>query len=301
MCCKKDLDFGCAGITEGGWRKLGVERRNGWKCSSCKFLSPLPPVQVTSPEPASLDVILGEVRGMKSQLMGFPALISDVKVIKEDLTSIKQEISDIKTCNEFLSNQLQDHSARLTVIENKVLDFEPMHADVDALRSEVKALKLQLSCADQRSRLNNAEIKGIPMKKDENLFSIIEAISNKVNFPFPKSQINYIYRVPMYNSKEKAIIVSFLNRYVKEEFLAASRAAKNLLAADVGFRDAPNRVYVNDHLNADFKTLLSKTKSLATEKGYSYVWVKFGKIHVRKNDSSRVLIVATVSDLNKIV
>lgn len=59
--------------------------------------------------------------------------------------------------------------------------------------------------------------------------------------------------------------------------MAAARAAKSLTAADVGFTDASNRVYVNDHLNADTKTLLSRTISLATEKSYSYVWIKYEK------------------------
>lgn len=299
--CKKNLDFSCAGITESGWRRLGVERRNCWKCPSCRTLSPLPPAKAASPEPVSLEVILQEIREMKNQLRNFPGLVSDVRVIKDEMMSIKNDISDLKTCSDYLSSQIESHTDRLSVVENRVSNLEPLHATIDTLRSEMKDIKLQFSLADQRSRQNNVEIKGVPIKKDENLFSIIEALSKKVNFLFPKSRINYIYRIPLYNSKDKAIIVSFLNRYVKEEFVAAARIAKNISAADIGFKDASNRVYVNDHLNADFKTLLSRTKSIASGKSYSYVWVKFGKIHVRKNDSSHVLVISTENDLNKIV
>lgn len=303
--CKQNLDFSCAGITEGGWRRLGTERRNVWKCPSCRTLSPLPVLpssaKAASPEPASLDIILREIRDMKSQLKSLPTLVSDVKVIKDELLSIKREIADLKASNNFLSNQIEEHTDRLTVVETRVSNLEPMQADVDALRSELQAMKLELSFADQRSRQNNVELKGIPTKNNENLFTIVEAVCKKVNYLFPKSQINYIYRIPIYGSKEKAIVVSFLNRYVKEEFMAAARASKDLTAADVGFKDATNRVYVNDHLNADVKALLSKTKSLATEKNYSYVWVKYGKIHIRKNDTSRVLIIARQNDLNKMI
>lgn len=270
---------------------MGAERRSSWKCSSCRTKSPQPPA---SPEVASLDVILGEIRDMKRQLNSLPTLVADVKTIKED-------ISDLKSANAFLSSKVEDQSIRLTGIESRVLEIEPLQATVDIYRNEVRTMKGQLSTSDQRSRLNNVEIKGIPIRKDENLFAIIDTISNKVNYVFSQTQINYLYRIPLHNTKEKAIVVSFLNRYIKEEFVAAARAVKNLTAADVGFRESPNRVYVNDHLNAELKSLLSKVKLTAKEKNFSYVWVKYGKIHVRKNDTSRVFVVTCESDLNKFV
>lgn len=290
--CRKQLDFGCAQITEAGWRKLGADRRAAWKCFSCRSLSPVPPPPV-SPEPTSLDEILKEVRDLKRQLAGMPSLLRDVKTIKEELV-------DLKSSCEFMGSRLEDFSNRIAEVESKVSRVDKMQESMNCLETTVADLKQQLSVADQRSRLNNVEIKGVPLKKDENLFSVIEAISKELDVNLPKAHIDYLYRVPLHGSKEKAIIVSFTNRYVKEDFVSAARARKSLSAPDIGFRDSVRRIFINDHLNADSKVLLNKTKTLAKEKGHSYVWVKYGKIHTRKNDSSPVVIINKETDLNRL-
>lgn len=294
--CKRHLDFGCASITEGGWRKLGADRRSSWKCPRCRISSPLPapsPSPAPAPEPASLETILIEIRDLKAQLAGLPMLSDDVKFIRE-------ELKELKTNCEFNSNRLDDFSVKLSDVETRVAGLERLQESVSSLQSEIVSIKSELSASDQRSRLNNVEIKGIPVKKDENLFVILDNICQKVNFTIPKPQINYLSRIPLFNSKDKSIVVSFLNRYVKEDFIAAARSLKTLSAQDLGFSGQTNRVYINDHLNPESKKLLNKTRTIAKEKDYRHVWVKHGKIHVRRQDGSAVIVISKDKDLNKL-
>ncbi|KAF9416461.1 hypothetical protein HW555_006222 [Spodoptera exigua] len=262
-----------------------------WKCPACRVSSPT----LLSPQPtASLDTVLSEIREMKHQLLDLPTLVNDLR-------SIKDELSDLKKCYDFSSGRLDEFDTRLNNLESKVSEFEKVQDTVLSLQSELASAKLELMSHDQRSRLNNVEIKGVPLKKDENLFSIVEAIGRKIKYNCPKAQINYISRVPIHNSKEKLVIVSFLNRYVKEDFVAAARADKDLSTSDLGFQGASHRIYVNDHLSVESKKLLNKTKIIAKEKRYEFVWVKHGKIHVRKNVNCNTFIVRKEQDLNKIV
>ncbi|KAL4721618.1 hypothetical protein ACJJTC_011671 [Scirpophaga incertulas] len=264
--CKRHLDFVCANISETGYRKLGVERRATWKCPQCKLApsSPIPSADTAG----VLNSILNELRDVKLQLASLPTLIEDVKYIK-------QELRDLRMSCEFNSAKLEEQSDKLASLELRIQDIE--------------STQLTFKSRD-----------GVPLKPGENLFSIAEALTKAVGYSFPKTQINYIARVPIHNSKEKLIIITFINRYIKEEFLGAARAKKILTADDIGFRGNRQRVFVNDHLTPESKNLLTKTKAVAKEKNYSYVWVKHCKIHVRKNDTSRVVIVSTVNDLNKI-
>lgn len=294
--CKRDLDFGCANITEGGWRKLGADRRAAWKCPKCRISSPAPtpsPSPIPTPEPASLETILNEIRELKVQLAGLPSLSDDIKCIKE-------ELKELKVSCEFNGKRLDDFSVKLASVETRVASLEQLQEAVGSLQSDVDLIKSELSASDQRSRLNNVEIKGVPLKKDENLFAILEKISQKVNFTFPKTQVNYISRIPLFNTKDKSIVVSFLNRYIKEDFVAAARSFKTLSAHDIGFTGQSNRVYVNDHLNPDSKKLLNKTRTIAKEKEYKHVWVKHGKIHVRRHEGSAVFVISKERDLNKL-
>lgn len=291
--CQKYFDYGCAGISEAGFRKLGQERRATWKCPACK-LNPLTP-QTRSGED-KFDTILSEIRELKQQLAKIPTLVNDIKGIKEELIELK------KSC-EFSSTTIDEFSHRLTTVEKVIPELNHLQVDLASTKEEVSQLKRELSARDQWFRSNNAEIKGVPLKNHENLYSIVNNISNVVGYSFPQSCVNYISRIPVHNSKEKHIVVSFVNRYVKEEFLAAARARKNLSADEIGFRDMTQKIYVNDHLSPDYKQLLTKTKTIAKERIYRFVWVKFGKIHVRKDaeEKTRVFIINNTNDLNKLV
>ncbi|KAJ2937399.1 hypothetical protein O0L34_g19081 [Tuta absoluta] len=150
------------------------------------------------------------------------------------------------------------------------------------------------------ARLNNVEIKGVPLRNNENLFKVASAIGTAINYATDERQINYIARVPVYGSNEKNIIITFLNRYVKENYVAAFRSKKTLLASEIGFTGNKS-IFINDHLTPDSKKLLTKAKALKNEKNYAYIWVKFCKIHIRKNDTSPVIIINSENDLNKII
>lgn len=308
--CKKHLDFGCASITESGYRKLGPDRMAKWRCPQCKIAASSSAtsagksadggastgdsgrIDTDQSGPATIEAVLKEVRDLKSRLAGLPGLFDEVKGLKSELT-------DLKASCDYSCGKVDDFEKRLSTIEKKMPELERVLGIVNATQETVANLKKELGDKEQWSRLNNVEIKGVPLRKEENLFSIIGALSKKVGYEFPKSQINYISRVPTFNSKDKSIIVSFVNRYVKEEFIAAARALKNLTAGDIGAGDT-RRIFVNDHLTPDQKIRLTKTKALKKSHGYLYVWVKYCKIHVRKNDTSPVIIVSKDSDLNKL-
>ncbi|KOB68313.1 Uncharacterized protein OBRU01_18422, partial [Operophtera brumata] len=110
--CKKHLDFGCAQLSEIGWRKLGSERRAAWKCPACRSLSPAPAAPAGAPEPASLETVLREVRDMRRQLIGLPTLIEDVK-------SIKDELKDLKSSCDFMNGRLDDFTTRVADMEKR--------------------------------------------------------------------------------------------------------------------------------------------------------------------------------------
>ncbi|XP_072946628.1 uncharacterized protein [Epargyreus clarus] len=157
--------------------------------------------------------------------------------------------------------------------------------------------------SEQWSRRSNIEIYGIPEKKNENLFHILTTISERTNCTInPTSDIDFITRVSPKNSdpkQVKPIIVRFLARYKKDDFLSEARKLK-LKASDIGYATCDNYIYFNDHLTSSNKALLRQAKSIAREKQYAYVWVKKCTIFARRNDMSPVIVISSKQDLNKI-
>ncbi|XP_013188339.1 uncharacterized protein LOC132903324 [Amyelois transitella] len=283
--CKNQFDFACAGVTETGFRRLG-ERRNNWRCPGCKSGSSLSPA-ATSPMPSQLDSIQEQLSRITFQLEPLKSLTADVAVIKA-------EMSDLKASVEMAHSAFASLDARVKSVEKAL-------TEIPDLQEEVCRLRQELEDRDQWARANNVEIRGVPLRKGENLYEIAERIGELSNFPIRRESISYIARIPTrVPDAEKPIIISFNNRYIKEDLVASARKSKQLTLAGLGF-SATGPFYVNDHLTQKNKTLLSKARSLARETDFRYVWVKHAKIMARKSDTSPVFIIRNEKDLLKIV
>ncbi|CAG9121730.1 unnamed protein product [Plutella xylostella] len=205
--CSKDICFACANITERGFATLERSAElPGSVLSAALHRQVLP-----RKKKPTLQDILSRLDILTSKLDVLPKLISDVNELKMNM----QEV--MKSC-EFSSHKIDDFELKLVGVNGRLSSLEETHEAVKSTQSAMEALKQELNEKEQWSRLNNVEIKGIPLKSNENLFDIVESLGKHVNLPISKSQINFISRVPVYNSKDKSILLGFVNRYAKRRF-----------------------------------------------------------------------------------
>lgn len=306
--CLNWYDFPCAGITEAGYRKLG-DRKATWKCSACKtgLASPLnPPTSKPTAGKVTqvdLDNIFQELKKLTDQVSALPQLVENVRSIQIDISelkTLKDEMPDFKKSLDHVHATVDELTDKLTDVEQEIQSLQKTKEDITRLQQRLEKIETTLHENDQRLRLNNVEIKGVPVTSSENLFTIVSKICTKVNCEVRQEQINYIARVPQRNSKDnKNIIMSLHNRYLRDDFIAAAKKCKNLTITDIGLNGSGN-IYVNDHLTFENKQLLNKAKLLAKEKNFSYIWVKNCKILVKKNKTSPTLVIKSESDLKRI-
>lgn len=247
-----------------------------------------------------MEVIMSELKSLTSTVSNLPELVKSVKAIKEelmDLKKIKSEISSMKSSLDFVHSSVDDLNGKVLKIEKEVQNFQKTMEEVSSLRHRVESLEQIVRDNEQRSRLNNIEIKGVPYSKSEDLYTILNQIGKKIDCNIAKEQINYIARVPMRGSTDKSIIVSLNNRYLKENFVSAAKIVKVITPRDLGLV-GEGKIYINDHLTLHNKILLNKTKEWAKAQGFSFVWVKGAKIFVRKNVTSPKRLIKSSADLN---
>lgn len=289
--CDQVLHFHCAGVTEGGYRKLGADRKLAWKCGKCKLSGQ------RSPQPTGEGAIMAELKALSVKLAPLDSLTAEVK-------ALRAEISDLRSQVTLTNTSIKEFNDRCGKLEDRIAQVEGVGDRVTILEAEVSKLMREANDKDQFSRMNNAEIKGIPQSQNENLLDIISTVGSKINYPINRGQINFVTRVPSKdNTQPKPIIVAFVGRYVKEDFVAAARAKSKevkLNASIFGFKSS-NMVFVNDHLTPSNKDLLTKAKKIAKDKGFLYSWVKHSKIYLRKSDTSPVIRIGSEGDLVKVV
>lgn len=223
--------------------------------------------------------------------------------INSELNIIKSEVQEIKTSIDFINKKYDEIKERFDLYDNSLVSVNNLSSDLCVLKTSLSKLDHENNIRDQWARRSNIEICGIPEKKNENLFNIIENISNHINFSFNKSELDFVTRVAPNNKdskKPKPIIIRFLSRYVKDDFLSKAKQQRTLKASDLGISGVQSSIFFNDHLTSVNKTLLHLTKNKAKEFNYKFVWVKNCCIMIRKSESSPVLHINNNSDLFKI-
>lgn len=62
-----------------------------------------------------------------------------------------------------------------------------------------------------------------------------------------------------------------------------------------------NQKYIYNHLTKVKRLLLGKSKAMAKEKGYKYVWMNGIDILVRKEEHGKVIRIKEENNLNKMI
>lgn len=293
--CSLQFDYNCAGITEAKYRRLSEKKKREWMCPACRINEPLsdsaPTAPVTLAVPA-LDYSAAAVPTLDLIMRRLDSMVLQLEPLKS-LEGIRSDVSQLKIATESIVGRIGDVERRVTAVEQKQSAAAELQARVEELEKSAEA-------REQWLRVSNVEIKGVPQKTNENLFDVLVKIGVAISYTVVRERINFIARVPSREEgRTKSIIASFTHRYDKENFVAAGRLAKNLSVSDIGMQGT-NRVFINDHLTVNQKQLLTSAKKLVKEKQYEFVWVKHGKIMVRRNETSPFIQIRSSNDLQKI-
>ncbi|KAJ2951527.1 hypothetical protein O0L34_g13678 [Tuta absoluta] len=260
--------------------------------------------------------LLDEVKDLKQSNQLFKSEIkADLREVQSSCTALQNSIKDIDAKQlsfdsslTKINKQLDSHASQITKLTqdtNKLTETQMQVRDLDA---NFQLIDLKLASKDQRDRINNLEITCVPLTKGENLNTLIHNLAIKTGFNISSTDIDSIHRVRKFpsalDSNQPAshpnIIVRFVQRKRRDEFLAACKSRRGLTTVDLGLNGASRPISVNEHLTPENKKLYKKVRDARKERGYTYVWTKDCKLFVRKNDTSKIIHIATEADLAKI-
>ena len=95
------------------------------------------------------------------------------------------------------------------------------------------------------------------------------------------------------------IIARFINRDLRNFIYRKRAAAKGIASKDFPVAGM-QRLYINENLTQSCKRLLWQTKQAARTRDYSYIWTHNGKIFVRKDENSDLVLITNENDLRNL-
>lgn len=252
---------------------------------------------------SDLRAIVEEITDRRSETLLAQLTSSLRSIMSSELSTMRNEIKELRESITFVSDQYDK-----VVKENKETRelVRELRVENESMKSTVIALTEQLQLKEQSGRINNIEISGVPLIKGENLNNILNRIATKVGFKILPTDVDCIHRVRRYPLDSKPstlapnIIVRFTQRTRKSELLALIRTRRGLSTADLDIDGPAKPVFVNDHLSPQNKVLYGRARKIGKELNYKFIWLSDCKIFVRKNESTKAILISNANDLDKI-
>lgn len=236
-------------------------------------------------------------------------LCTEVTDLSSKVAIIKKDFDEKSNAIDFLSS-CQDEQTKITT--NLLGKIKILERDNASLSSTVSGLFARVTEMEQQSRTCNIELQCVPEARSENLLTIVDQLLRVVSSEVPESSVISVHRVAKQRAdsdRPRSIIVKLATPKLRDTVLAAAikfnKSKKNrndkLNAQHLGFANSNHPIFVSEHLTPANKRLHAATRLVAREKGYEFVWIRNGRIFIRKNAEAAALIVRNEDFLRTLI
>lgn len=320
--CEDKYHYTCINFSRQDYTALSKELRETWVCPSCKCKEPKSgdntntPVRCTGtstqrqdsgvehqpqrdapgfefenvtlrtrPHSGCTCVSAESIREIIRQELD-RKLNSRLDAIQAKLIGFEESLVANHTQNDLLRKENESHRALITVLQK----------DNEKLRTTSQDLSLRLHVLENLSRSNNLEVQCVPEHKGENLQNTIQQLGRIISCPVTDPDIQYCSRIAKLNNKSprpRSIIVKFGSRRLRDNFLASvikynrNSPKDKLNTSHLGIGgNKKDPIYVTEHLTPETKRLHAAARRVAHQLNYKFVWVRDGKVFLRKSETT---------------
>lgn len=324
--CGKSYHYICISIKE------PPNNMSTWKCPTCMTSTPKvcrndsTPIRnismirgskrqaIGSPSPPSSSIDKEDLRSVikgiiKEEFSEMLVKINEtiISTINQELEPLKKEMQGIRDSISFMNKKFEDIKKEQEYSQKSVKKLELENIE---LKTTVEDLNERLISLEQQSRSNNLEVQCVPENKSENVHNVITQLARVVKCEINDKDILHCTRIAKSNpssSRPRSIIVQLASHRLRDQLLAAtvkfnqSNSQEKLNCTHLGYAGPKSPVYVTEHLSPTNRALHAATRIKAKEMSYKYVWVRNGRVFVRKNDGAAYILIKSKSSLSKIV
>ncbi|XP_072932984.1 uncharacterized protein [Epargyreus clarus] len=238
-----------------------------------------------------------------TELTAFKEEIKQLLVVmtsknEEELRKITPTLVDIQQSNRNIENSIAFLTAQNEEYKKKI---EELEAQAREDRKNITILEEKIEDLQRNARKASFEIKNVPKKENENkedLIEMIKCLSKSIGCDVSRKEIRDIYRVRTKKEsvRNTPIIVETTTTLIKNDFLKMCKAfnikhKSKLCAKHLGFRTSEDTpIFVSENLTAKSSRLHFLGRELVKSRRYKYCWTAYGKVYLRRDDNSPVII-----------
>lgn len=220
--------------------------------------------------------------------------------MNDTMNDFRQSLSFFNDFYEEAKKSMEDKTARIMKLEKENVE----------LRSTMGNIVKRLNTIEQQSRSSNMEIQCVPEHRSENVVSTVLQLGTAVGCKIADTDILHATRVAKMDNQStrpRSIVVKFSTPRTRDSLLAATikynkkNPNDKLNSAHIGIAtNKPQPIYVSEHLSAHNKSLHAAARIKAKEMGYRFVWIRNGRIFMRKSESSECISITNIDTLKSL-
>lgn len=136
---------------------------------------------------------------------------------------------------------------------------------------------------------------------------IVKKLGETIGYSVGTDMVRHCTRIAKLNrasNRPRTIVVQFNSQMVKDYFLASvmnfNRARSNdkLNSTHIGIAGNKDPIFVTEHLSPANKALHAAARLKAKELGYKFIWVRNGRIFLRKAEGTEQIYVRNMESLS---
>lgn len=247
-------------------------------------------------------ILATEIRNLMQE-----CLKVDISPLKAELSATRKEINHLKSSLEELKGQYNTYKKEIAQKIQSVEDRQ--NKEILELAANNRDIISRIEIIEQNSRAANLEIQCLPEHRIENLIATTKQLARVVSFDLKEEDLLMCTRVAKANTKSerpRSIVVKLRSPLVRDSFLASvlkfnkSHSSDKLNSGHLGIGGNKCPVFVTEHLSPHYKSLHRATRIKAKENSYKFVWVRAGRIFIRKSETSPAILIKNFESLSKL-
>lgn len=224
------------------------------------------------------------------------------------LNKIAPVLADIKNANANIEKSMAFLAAQNEDLKKKLDQFE-LQSRKD--REYITLLEEKVEDLQRETRKSNIQIKNVPKvanESEQELINMVVKLSENIGCSVARADIKDIYRVK--NKREEnnsPIVVELSSTILRKDFIRSTktfniRHKEKLCAKHLGHTKSEyTPVYISEQLTARGARLHFVARDLVKSKGYKFCWTAYGRIYVRKNEDSPIILVRSEQQVQNLL
>lgn len=229
-----------------------------------------------------------------------------LQAIKTEITSLKSDISNVKESMDFINCQYEEI---MKETQNTSLQCKRLTKEVETLQATNLVLNQRITQMEQHSRACNIEIQCLPEHRSENLANVTMQLATVVSCAIKEDDIHHCTRtakLDVTSSRPRSVVVQMKSPIIRDRLLASvinfnkTHREDKLNSSHLGIGGEKVPIYVAEHLSPHNRELHKAARIAAKEKKYKFVWIRSGRVFVRKDETTQAILLKDLASVDRL-